>query len=137
MNASEYKRLAVKEIKCPSGLDVAIRKIVSMDYLKLGILPDTLMDFQAKALEGEVQDPDMAAKLQKMYLTQAVVPTKDLRIVDKELAECADNELPITLLSEDDVCFLIKEISLFSFGEDSSKEDQFRGVPEEPLATTT
>lgn len=137
MKASEYKKLAIREITCPSGLQVMIRKIVSMDYLMLGILPDTLMEYQEKAANGQVDDPEMVAKLQKMYLTRAIIPTQDLRIVDKDPEKCAENELPIILLNETDILFLIKEISLFSFGEDSPKEGQFRDISEKSLATTS
>ncbi len=42
MNAKDYKKINRKDITCPSGLELTIRKITSMDYLKLGILPDVM-----------------------------------------------------------------------------------------------
>lgn len=125
MDAKEYRQLNRKDIKCPSGLELTIRKITSMDYLRLGILPDTMHEALIK--EDSV-DVKAVAKIQTMFLTRGVLPKPDFVIVDKDPKDCGENEIAVNELAEDDIRFIITEISLLTFG--SETEDQFRGIQE-------
>ena len=61
-------------------------------------------------------DPDMMEKIQKMFLTRAVISQDSFKIVDKPSNETIENEISYEDIEEGDVNFLIKEISEFSFG---------------------
>lgn len=136
MKASEYKKRTTKQVVCPSGLTVNIRKILSVDYLMMGILPDTLTTYRTKVMSDQpIENPQLAVDLQVMFLTRAVIPTQDLKIVDKPIEECTENELSVYQLEEEDSLCLIQEITEFSFG-DAPKEDQFQEVPKQSVAET-
>jgi len=113
MNAQEYKERSKKKVICPSGLELEIRKIKALDYLRMGVLPDTLSE--AKNTPEKI-DPDMMEKIQKMFLTRAVVPQDNFKIVDKSSNETTENEISYEDMEESDINFLIKEISELSFG---------------------
>ena len=113
MNAQEYKERNRKKVICPSGLELEIRKIKALDYLRMGVLPDTLSE--AKNTPEKI-DPDMMEKIQKMFLTRAVVPQDNFKIVDKSSNETTENEISYEDMEESDINFLIKEISELSFG---------------------
>lgn len=136
MKASEYKKRTTKQVVCPSGLTVNIRKILSVDYLMMGILPDTLTSYRANVMSNQpIENPQLAVDLQVMFLTKAVIPTQDLKIVDKPIESCAENELSVYQLEEEDSLCLIQEITEFSFG-DAPKEGQFQEVPKQSVAET-
>jgi len=134
MKASEYKKRTMKEVVCPSGLTVNIRKVLSVDYLMLGILPDTLTKYREDVINDRpIENPQLAVDLQIMFLTKAIIPTQDLKIVNKAAEDCAENELSVFQLEEEDTLCLIQEITEFSFG-DAPKEGQFREISEESMA---
>jgi len=118
MNAQEYKERNRKKVICPSGLELEIRKIKALDYLRMGVLPDTLSE--AKNTPEKI-DPDMMEKIQKMFLTRAVISQDSFKIVDKPSNETVENEISYEDMEEGDVNFLIKEISEFSFGSKSGE----------------
>lgn len=125
MNAKEYRQLNRKDIVCPSGLELTIRKITSMDYLRLGLLPDTMHEV---LINDDKVDTKAVANIQTMFLTRGVMPKEDFVIVDKDPKNCGDNEIAVNELAEDDIRFIITQISLLTFGPET--EDQFRGVQE-------
>lgn len=135
MKASEYIEKSIKKLKCPSGLEVTVKKITTFDYLKHGYSPDVLQGYSEDSVKKKKlskEQMQIANDLQKMFLTSCVLPTQDLIVVDKDLVNCKENELPISLLSDEDINYLITEISKFSFGE-PLKEGEFRETGEEPL----
>jgi len=127
MNAQEYRERNRKKVTCPSGLELEIRKIKALDYLRMGMLPDTLSE--AKNAPEKI-DPDMMEKIQKMFLTRAVVSQDNFKIVDKPSNEITGDEISYEDIEEGDINFLIKEISEFSFGvKDGENSATFREEP--------
>ena len=131
MNAQEYRKRTRKTITCPSGLELQIRKIKSIDYLKLGILPDTLNNIET---DPQKVDPAMVEKLQKMFVLRGVVPNKEIRIVDKPLDQLADNEIAYDDLEDEDLNCIISEVSKFSKGEKMKGGDNIEPFHKEPVS---
>ena len=137
---SDYRNKTRKKIITPGGLELEVRKLKALDYFKLGILPDTLKDLRESGAEetpGNV-DPEVLEKIHKMYLTQAVIPTNELKIVDKPIGKTEDNELSFEELTDEDSNFIIKEIVNFSTDEElePNEEEGMSPFPEEPISTT-
>ena len=128
MNAQEYRERNRKKVTCPSGLELEIRKIKALDYLRMGVLPDTLSE--AKNTPEKI-DPDMIEKIQKMFLVRAVIHQDGFKIVDKPSNETVGDEMSYEDIEEDDVNFLIKEISEFSFS--SKGGENLSTFHEEPI----
>lgn len=120
MKASDYRKRVRKNITCPSGLELGIRKVKAIDYLKLGILPDTLSEMGDKP---ERVNPDTLDKIQKMFLTTIVIPTDDFKIVDKHLNQLEEGEISYLEVDDEDTNYIINEITTFSFGSEEKKED--------------
>ena len=120
MKASDYRQRVRKNIVCPSGLELEIRKVKAIDYLKLGILPDTLNDMGDKP---EKVSPDALDKIQKMFLTTIVIPTDEFKIVDKPLNQMEESEISYLEIEDEDTNFIINEIATFSFGTEGDKKD--------------
>lgn len=118
--ASEYRKKVRKNITCPSGLELEIRKVKAIDYLKLGILPDTLSEMGNKP---EKTNPDILDKIQKMFLITIVIPTDDFKIVDKPFNQLKEGEISYLEIEDEDTNFIINEITTFSFGAKGDKKD--------------
>lgn len=120
MKASDYRKKVRKNIECPSGLKLEIRKVKAIDYLKLGILPDTLA---AMGDKPEKVSPDALDKIQKMFLISIVIPTDEFNIVDKPLNQLEEGEVSYLEIEDEDTNFIISEITTFSFGAEKDKKD--------------
>lgn len=128
MNINEYRERTRKKIVCPSGLELQIRKIQSIDYLRMGVMPDVLK-IQEQQRTKEI-DNKLIEKMNIMFLTRGVIGTDELKIVNKPVNEVVDNELSIEELEEADMQFIIAEVSKFSFGERSGSDlEPFRKEP--------
>ena len=129
---TDYRQKTRKKIITPGGLELEIRKLRSIDYLKMGILPDTLQEM--KYLKGDEEgdeedispemmkkinkiDPEILEKINKMYLVRATIPQEDLIIVDKEIGDTKENEISYLELTEEDSTFIIQEVRLLSTDE--------------------
>lgn len=129
MKASEYRKRVRKRITCPSGLEVEIRKIRALDFLKLGILPNTLEEIKGKP---QNVPPEIFEKIQKMYLVDAVIHAGEFKIVDKPLGQLEEGELSYLEIDDDDSNHIINEISDFSFKKEGG-EESIRPFCEESL----
>lgn len=133
MKASDYRKKVRKGIMCPSGIELEIRKVKAIDYLRMGVLPDTLAEMGEKP---EKVNPDTLDKIQKMFLTTIVIATSDFNIVDKPFNELGEGEISYLEIEDDDTNFIINEISTFSFGEkeNGGGEEGIRPFSEESVS---
>lgn len=120
MDAKRYKQGTRKKITCPSGLEIVIRKVKALDYLRMGFLPDTLNEMKKNP---EKTDPKIIEQTQKMFLMQVVVSQNDFKIVDKPLDQTDENEVSYQEMDDDDVRFIIDEIVKFSSIDQEAKGD--------------
>lgn len=119
MNIKEYRNKNRKTIECPGGLEITIRKIKSIDYLRLGILPDTLRNIEENPQNA---NPEDISNLQRMFLSRGIVPTEEMKVVDKPIDQLGENELSCDEIDEEDTNFIIKNIVEFSFNKILGKE---------------
>lgn len=133
MKSTDYRKRVRKNIECPSGLKLEIRKVKAIDYLKLGILPDTLSEMGDNP---EKVSPDALDKIQKMFLISIVIPTDEFKIVDKPLNQLEEDEVSYLEIEDEDTNYIISEITAFSFGSEEDKKDiqPFRKEPVSDVA---
>lgn len=131
MNAEEYRQKSRKKIVCPSGLELTIRKVQTIDFLRIGVMPDVFSQFGENIKSAKTED---IIKLNTMFLVRGVVPDENIKIVDKPIGEASGNELSVEELDDTDMQFIITEVSQFTTGGKQIDADSFR---EEPMAESS
>ncbi len=113
MNIQEYRQRNRKKITCPSGLELEIKKIQTLDFLAIGLMPDTFQQI----IKDKAPDIEIVKKMNIMFLVRGVVSNENIRLVDKPIGTTAENELSIEELDDIDMQFIVSEVSKLTMGD--------------------
>ena len=105
MNLAEYKQRNRKAVTLPSGLECQIKKLSFGEIQEANALIDSV-GLGQKQTEGA-----NVIAVDQMLCCAVVAPFK---LVKKQIFDCADDELSITDLDNQDYEFLVNEVTKFS-----------------------
>lgn len=136
ISASEYRKRVRKVVVLPSGGEVEIRKLTASDFLGVGEIP---LAFQTAIRSGDraaaesvmLSNPGLAKRMNAAILANGVL---SMKVVDKPPRECAEDEIAVSEIAQEDQVFLLDAISSFNFlkTEDGKSASRF---PEESGAS--
>lgn len=140
-NASNYINKRLKSVTLSTGDIIRVRPLSKSDYLSLGEIPAALFSEEGiKELTGGnkerqaeriVENLPFFTKLLNHVVTSCVV--SGLKIVAKDLDQCKDGEVPISVLADEDQSLILAAV-MGASGVSSGAVATANPFPQEPAA---
>lgn len=110
MELSEYRKMVFRDVECPSGATATVRRLNTGDYLSvMGSVPGlNLLDGKHEIGNAKAED---LKKIHVFSLTRGVVEFCGGVLVDKNTADCGENELSVHDVTELDAAYLMGQIA--------------------------